>query len=158
MRETFSGCVEEAWIDLNQHMNMGYYLVVFDLATANFYRDLNIGGVCHLEDGHTIFSIESRICYRKELRLGEAFVIHSQLLGYDHNKVHYLHKMLTADDLELVAMNECMSINVDERSRKSTAFNDASVAGLRRARFEDEGLEMDPWVGQSLRQIQWPVE
>ncbi|HET9488645.1 MAG TPA: thioesterase family protein, partial [Methylomirabilota bacterium] len=28
--------VRPEWIDHNQHMNMGYYLVVFDLATDAF--------------------------------------------------------------------------------------------------------------------------
>ena len=156
MRETYRGTVDEAWIDLNHHMNMGYYLVVFDLATSEFYHQLNIGGASHLESGHTIFSIETRICYRKELRLAQAFTVQSQLLGFDHNKVHYLHTMLTAGSHEVVALNECMAINVDEKTRRSTKFNQASSDGLRRAQTTDQQLEVDSWVGQGMRQIAWP--
>ncbi len=156
MKETFSGRVDEAWIDLNHHMNMGYYLVVFDLATAEFYHQLNIGGASHLEHGHTIFSIETRINYRKELRLAEPFTVQSQLLGFDHNKVHYLHTMLKAGSREVVALNECMAINVDEKTRQSTNFNQASTKGLLAAKATDRHLEIDPWVGQGMRQVGWP--
>ena len=156
MKESYRGQVEEAWIDLNQHMNMGYYLVVFDLATENYYRDLNIGGVSDLDDGHTIFSIESRLCYRKELRLGERFIIETQLLGFDHNKVHYLHKMMTEETRDIVSLNECMVINVDQTSRRSTAFTQSSLQALQAEQAQDQELTVDPWVGQSMRQIGWP--
>ena len=36
--DTFRDVVRPEWIDHNGHMNMGYYLVVFDLANDEFMR------------------------------------------------------------------------------------------------------------------------
>ena len=36
--DRYRDVVRPEWIDHNHHMNMGYYLVVFDLATDEFMR------------------------------------------------------------------------------------------------------------------------
>ena len=36
--DLYRDVVRPEWIDHNQHMNMGYYLVVFDYATDEFFR------------------------------------------------------------------------------------------------------------------------
>ncbi len=36
--DRYRDVVRPEWIDHNQHMNMGYYLVVFDYATDEFFR------------------------------------------------------------------------------------------------------------------------
>jgi len=36
--DRYRDVVRPEWIDHNGHMNMGYYLVVFDFATDEFFR------------------------------------------------------------------------------------------------------------------------
>src|SRR3989442_1168427 len=41
--DAYRDVVRPEWIDSNQHMNVGYYLVVFDLATDEFMRWIGLG-------------------------------------------------------------------------------------------------------------------
>ena len=44
--DVYRDVVRPEWIDNNGHMNMGYYLVVFDFATDGFFRWIG------LDDAH----------------------------------------------------------------------------------------------------------
>jgi len=41
--DAYHDVVRPEWIDANQHMNVGYYLVVFDLATDAFMQWVGLG-------------------------------------------------------------------------------------------------------------------
>ena len=63
--------VRPEWIDYNGHMNMGYYLVVFDFATDEFLDWVG------LDEGHrrqhrvTTFCLEAHVTYHREVRSGD---------------------------------------------------------------------------------------
>src|SRR5438046_4194755 len=74
--------VRPEWIDHNGHMNMGYYLVVFDLATDAWFRHVGLGEA-HREAQHvTTFCLEAHITYHREVREGDPLRFTTRLLAW----------------------------------------------------------------------------
>jgi len=131
---TTTTAVKPEWIDYNGHMNMGYYLVAFDhIATDRFYDSMNIGESHKQALGTTTFTLGANIDYIRELMEGDPLRISSQLLDYDHKRLHYIHCMYHAEKGYLAATNECLGMYIDLETRRSTRFNEHQMA-----RFQQE--------------------
>ena len=90
--DAYRDTVREAWIDHNAHMNMGYYMVVFDLATDAWFDYIGLDRA-HRERHHiTTFSVEGHINYIRELRAGDPLRFTTRLLGFDAKRIHYFHQ------------------------------------------------------------------
>src|SRR5437016_1608031 len=122
--DAYRDVVRPEWIDHNGHMNMGYYLVVFDLATDEFMRWIG------LDAGHrdarrvTTFCLEAHVTYHREVREGDPLRFTTQLLAHDAKRLHYIHAMYHATDGYLAATNELMLMNIDYASRRSAPWPD----------------------------------
>jgi acyl-CoA thioester hydrolase len=124
--------VEPGWIDLNNHMNLAYYQVLFDrhfddvLAFAGFGSD-------YLErTSHSIFAAEAHVCYRREVKLEDPVVISWQLLGLDSKRMHFYSEMHHATEGWLAATSENLSLHIDMVARKVATFLPGSDAILQR--------------------------
>lgn len=125
--------VRADWVDENGHLNMGYYVVVFDKATDAFLD--HIGLTRSYKDAHgvTTFSLESHVTYLRELGEGAPLRFTTQLLGFDEKRIHYIHGMYHADEDFLASTNELMSLHVSQSSRRATPMADEireRLAGL----------------------------
>lgn len=126
--------VKPEWIDYNGHMNMGYYLVAFDhVATDQFYDSMGIGVASKQALGKTTFTLGANIDFIREVHEGDRLRITSQLVDYDHKRLHYIHSMYHQDDGYLAAINECLGMYIDLDNRRSTAFSATQME-----RFEQE--------------------
>ena len=59
------------WIDANGHMNMAYYVVLFDQATDLMYETLGVGQAYREATGNSTFTVETHTLYEREVRVGE---------------------------------------------------------------------------------------
>src|SRR5438034_1238587 len=91
--DVYRDVVRPEWIDHNGHMNMGYYLVVFDLATDEFMRWVGLGAEHRGARRVTTFCLESHVTYHREVRAGDALRFTTQLLAHDAKRLHYFHAM-----------------------------------------------------------------
>src|ERR1700752_3026201 len=69
--DRYRDVVRPEWIDHNGHMNMGYYLVVFDFATDEFFRWVGLGEAHRTERKVTTFCLEAHVTYHREVRSGD---------------------------------------------------------------------------------------
>jgi acyl-CoA thioester hydrolase len=111
--------VRSEWIDENQHLNMGYYLVVFDFATDSWLDHIGIDAVHKREQKVMTFTLESHTNYLREVREGDPLAFSTQLLGYDEKRIHYVHTMRHADEGFVAATNELMSLHVSRQTRRA---------------------------------------
>ncbi len=131
---TSTAVVKPEWIDYNGHMNMGYYLVAFDqVATDGFYDYLGIGVEHKQAVGKSTFSLAANIDFVGELMEGAALRFTTQLLDYDHKRLHFFHSLYHAEEGYLAATNENLGMYIDMSTRRSTSFSDEQMA-----RFEAE--------------------
>ena len=146
---SFSQTVLPEWIDHNGHMNVAYYVLAFDLATDEFYEGLNIG-LTHQETGYSVFTLGMNVDYMQELFEGDPIRVETQLVDWDHKRVHYIHLMYHAEKGYLAATNECLGMHVGYESRKSEPFPQAVQARLDEVLKVHQLLERPSQVGRKL--------
>lgn len=125
--------VRSEWIDSNGHMNLAYYVVVFDFATDALYRTLNIGDPYRERSGNSCFTAETHTLYQREVHLGDKLLVRTWLLGADSKRIHYLHEMFHADSGERSAVQELMALHIDMAIRRVTPFPAEQHAALQQA-------------------------
>jgi acyl-CoA thioester hydrolase len=125
--------VRPEWIDSNGHMNLAYYVVVFDLATDKLYSALGIGDAYREATGNSCFTAETHTVYEREVRLGERLRVHTWLLGSDAKRLHYFHELFHVDSGERSAVQELMALHIDMRIRRVAPFPEEQRRALERA-------------------------
>jgi acyl-CoA thioester hydrolase len=122
--------VRPEWIDSNGHMNLAYYVVVFDLATDRLYTELGIGDAYREQTGFSCFTAETHTLYEREVHLGDRLKVRSWLLGADAKRVHYFHEMFHVDSGARSAVQELMALHIDMSVRKVAPFAAGKQAEL----------------------------
>ncbi len=128
--DVYEGRVLAAWIDVNDHMNVAYYVLAFDLAVDAVWAQLGITSDYIAEHNNSTFAVESHITWQQELKLGEPFVVTSQLLAYDAKRIHQFMRMYHAESGFLAATAEWMNLHVDMTVRRVSPWPDAILAGI----------------------------
>ena len=105
----YHGRVQAEWIDYNGHMNLAYYVLAFDYATDAFLDYLGLTEEFRARRQASTFAAEIHVNYLRELHRGDNFRISTQLLGYDHKRIHYFHRLYHAGEGWLAATNELRS-------------------------------------------------
>ena len=107
--------VQPEWLDSNGHMNLAYYVVVFDRGTDAWLDHAGFMGA-YREAGNVVFAVETHTLYRKELRLGAPMLVRTWLVAADAKRLHLAHEM-TSDGV-LSAMQEVLFVHVSLQTRK----------------------------------------
>ncbi len=119
---THAATIEPVWIDYNGHMNVAYYVLVFDHATDGFLEMIGLDANFRESAGSSVFVAEAHVTYDRELTEGERVYVTSQVLGHDAKRLHLFHRMHRADDDALCASNEIMILHVDLYARRVAPF------------------------------------
>jgi len=144
--------VRPEWIDYNGHLNLAYYLVLFDWATDALWEPLGLGDGLRAA-GFGTFAAESHILYKAELLAGDEVVIDSQILGLDGKRLHGAHEMRRSRDGTLVSMQELMYVCVDMTARRVAPWPDAVTATLQRGAQAHAALRQPDWVGRKVMSL-----
>jgi acyl-CoA thioester hydrolase len=117
--EIFETEIIPEWIDPNGHLNMAYFMRVFDLATDTFQEYLDISWNYLEREAKSVFALEAHITYLDEVMLGEKVHIATRLMDYDSKRIHFFHEMYRDPGGSRAATNEGLLIHVDMASRRS---------------------------------------
>lgn len=148
--DAYRDVVRPEWIDHNQHMNMGYYLVVFDLATDAFLRWAGLDDAHRAAREVTTFCLEAHVTYHREVRAGDPLRFTTLLLAHDAKRLHYIHGMYHATDGYLAATNELMSLHVSRRTRRAAPMAAEVLARLARIQAAHDALSRPPQAGRRI--------
>ena len=116
------GEVRPEWIDLNQHMNVAYYVLAFDLGIDALWNTFGITHDYVTSAAGSTFAVESHITYQRELNEGDRYVITAQILGYDEKRIHQFQRLYHAGEGFVAATCEWMNLHVDLRTRRVTRW------------------------------------
>ncbi len=115
--------IKPEWLDYNNHMNVAYYVVIYDRAFEELLRSLGLGGERAKTTGISTMALESHITYDKEVSLGQEVEIRMQLVDYDHKRMHLYSEMYVKGNRGYLASTlEQISMCVDLNERKSASF------------------------------------
>jgi acyl-CoA thioester hydrolase len=79
----YTDSVRPEWIDYNGHMNVAYYVLLVDRAMDVFFNFVGVGRDYVKAENKSLFAIDSRIVYLRELIVGAPVRCTSQLFGFD---------------------------------------------------------------------------
>lgn len=116
--------VSPDWVDYNGHMNVAYYVLIFDHATDAFLEEIGMNEAHREATGSSVFVAEAHITYDNEVMADERVYVTSQLLDCDEKRLHLFHAMYNAKDDGLCATNELMILQVNLNTRKVGPFTD----------------------------------
>lgn len=142
--------VRPEWIDNNGHLNMGYYLVVLDLATDAFFDWAGLDRAYRLGHGMSTFCLESHVVYVREVRAGDPLRFTSRLLAHDEKRIHYFHEMHHATEGYLAATNELVSLHVSQATRRGAPMTPEVLERLARIQKVHDQLPWPPQVGRRM--------
>jgi acyl-CoA thioester hydrolase len=148
--DVYRDVVRPEWIDNNGHMNMGYYLVVFDLATDAFFPWVGLDRAHRERHDVTTFCLEAHVTYQRELREGDPLRFTTQLLGFDAKRIHYVHEVYHARNGYLAATNELMSLHVSRATRRAIAMAPDVLQRLARIQAVHDTLPRPAHVGRRI--------
>lgn len=113
--------VRPDWVDFYGHMNMGFYLVVFDMATDQLWPHIGLGPEFKARNLGT-FAAETWVSYVREVNEGMPLAATSEVLAYDSKRLLAIHRMLHAEEGWLAAENEVLYLCVDLGVRRVTTW------------------------------------
>ena len=116
------------WTDYNGHMNVAYYVLIFDIYGAEILMNkFNMGEQSAKTTKKSTMVVESHITYNQEDTEGEEVDVN--LLYFDHDKKRLLYKMeMVHKEKKYVASTiEVLSLYVDLGQRKVSEFENEKV-------------------------------
>ncbi len=146
----YRDAVRSAWIDRNGHLNMGYYVVVFDFATDAWLDFIGLDTKHRQERKIATFSLESHVTYAREVGEGDELRFTTRLLDFDAKRIHYFHEMYHASEGYLAATNELLSLHVSQETRRSTPMAPEVQGRLAAIRRAHDTLPVPPQVGRVM--------
>ena len=81
--------VIKEWTDYNGHMNVAYYVHVFDMAADIMLDNFRMGGKSAKREKKSTFAVEMHTNYNQEVRLGEEVETHIAYVDHDKKRIHY---------------------------------------------------------------------
>lgn len=119
--------VSRAWTDSNQHLNMGYYLVAFDLQTDRLWAELALGHPLRSR-GLTTFAVEAWLDYQREMLEGDTIGAESRVLDFDPKRLLVEHRMFHHGEGWTSSAHEVLYLCVDVASRRVAAWPEDVLA------------------------------
>ena len=115
--------VVKEYTDYNNHLNVAYYVRIFDIAADVMLDNFKMGGESAKKDKKTTFVAEMHTIYNQEVRLGEEVETHITYINHDKKRIHYRLSMFHKEKKYLAATNEVLSLYVDLNKRKVIEFD-----------------------------------
>ena len=116
------GIVLSDWIDINQHMNVAYYVLAFDLAIDDLWATFGISEDYIEKTRSSTFGVECHVSYLQELHQDDKYIVTQQILAYDEKRIHHFQRLYHAEKHFLSATAEWMNLHVDLDVRRVTPW------------------------------------
>ena len=138
-----TGRVKSEWTDYNGHMNLAFYIHLFDSAWEVLLQKFNIGEDAAKIEKRTTFAVESHTTYDMEVKVGDEVDINLLFIDFDKKRIVYKLEMIHKSEKYLASTTEVCSLYVDLNSRKVTEFEE-SKSSLIKNFIEDNKNNFKP--------------
>jgi len=141
-----SGNVLPEWIDINDHMNVAYYLLAFDQAVDALWARFGLTDEYVRAHNSSTIAVESHVTWQREVVEGAPYVVTVQILAFDDKRIHQFQRMYHAEEGFLAATCEWMNLHFDTSIRRVAPWPDEIRARV--AEFADNQGK-DPWPAEA---------
>ena len=116
------------WIDYNGHMNVTYYLLIFDKYGAdNLNTIFKMGEHSAKTTSMSTMMVETNITYNQELKLDDEVDVNLLYFDHDKKRLQYKFEMIHRSKKYLASTFEALALYVDLDSRKVKEFEEEKV-------------------------------
>ena len=115
------------WTDYNNHMNLSYYILVFDMGAEIILSKFKMGEQSAKTTKKSTMVVETHTNYKQEVKEGDEVDV--CLVHFDHDKkrLHYKLEMYDKAKKSLSATTEVLTQNIDLNQRKVAEFEQEKV-------------------------------
>ena len=119
--------IKKEWIDYNNHMNMAYYVLVFDDVWEIMLEKFLMGEKSAKSSNRSTMVVETHTTYNSEVKLDDEVEINLSFFDHDKKRLHYKMEMIDKSSGKLSATLEMLSLYIDLDKRKVTEFEENKV-------------------------------
>jgi acyl-CoA thioester hydrolase len=114
--------IPESYRDPNGHMNMRWYVAIFDDAGDDLHLRLGLTPDYHRQHATGTVDLEHHTHFLSEVLAGDRVAVYARVVAQSAKRVHYLLFMVDETRGRLAAIFECMNAFVDLTVRKTAPF------------------------------------
>ena len=120
--------IKKEWTDYNGHMNVAYYVLIFDLNAAELLMNkFNMGEKSAKETNKSTMVVESHITYNQELLEGDEVDLNLIFFDHDKKRLQYKFEMVHKTKKYLASTIEILALYVDLSKRKVAEFEETFI-------------------------------
>ena len=112
------------WTDYNNHMNLSFYILVFDRAAEKILSQFKMGEEAAKKEKRSTMVVETHTTYNNEVKEGEDVEVFLSYFNHDKKRLHYKLEMYEKSKNILSATTEVLSLYIDLNLRKVTEFEE----------------------------------
>lgn len=142
--------VRPEWVDYNGHMNVAYYVLVFDHATDAVLDFLDLGEAYRRRTRGSVFVGEAHVTYEQEVNAGDRLSVSSRILSFDGKRLILFHEMVGERTEGLVATNEVLCLHVDLDTRRTAPVPPAAAERIERVVSEHSAQPRPSRAGRAI--------
>lgn len=143
---SYQTTIPETFIDIMGHMNVMYYIHIFDKATKQFFGSFGLTEDYVRATNMGSFALEQHIRYLNEVRLGQQITVYTRALGRSSKTIHFIHFMVRDEDGAVAATSELVGAHANLDQRRAAPFPPEFAAGIDRHLAVHSKLDWDPPV------------
>ncbi len=119
--------IKKEWTDYNNHMNMAYYVLIFDQVWEIMLQKFKMGENSAKTNKMSTMVVETHTTYNNEVKEGEEVEINLTFFDHDKKRLHFKMEMLEKTTKKLSATLEMLSLYIDLNKRKVAEFEEDKV-------------------------------
>ena len=115
------------WIDYNGHMNLSYYILVFDMGAEVILSKFKMGENSAKTTKKSTMVVETHTNYIREVKQNDEVIVSLSHLDHDKKRLHYKLEMREKSTNDLSATTEVLALYMDLGKRKVSEFEEEKV-------------------------------
>jgi acyl-CoA thioester hydrolase len=115
------------WTDYNNHMNLSYYILVFDQAAEKILSKFNMGEEAALKTKRSTMVVETHTTYNNEVKEDDNVDVYLSYCDHDKKRLHYKLEMYEKSKNILSATTEVLALYINLELRKVAEFEKEKV-------------------------------
>ncbi len=115
------------WTDYNNHMNLSYYILLFDMGAEQILSKFHMGEHSAKTTKKSTMVVETHTTYNNEVKEGEEVEINLSYFDHDKKRLHYKLEMYEKNKKTLSATTEVLALYIDLNFRKVSEFENEKV-------------------------------
>ena len=112
------------WTDYNNHMNLSYYILVFDLGAEVILSKFKMGEHSAKTTKKSTMVVETYTTYNQEVKEGDQVDVYLCHFDHDNKRLHYKLEMYDKAKNTLSATTEVLTLYIDLNVRKVAEIED----------------------------------